>query len=501
MIKRRAVVSRKKTEKTMTDRREFIRNSALGGLALALSGALPERLAAAGGRRNVLFIAIDDLNDWTGCLGGYPGAKTPNLDRLASSGVLFTNAHCAAPLCNPSRAALMTGIRPSTSGVYANHEPFNDSPVLAGSTTIPAHFKAHGYRTLASGKIYHGACPDPESWDDYWPSCGQIRPEDPLPEGRPLNGIPGTRHFDWGPLDVPPQRMGDSQVADRISGHLESRHDDPFFLACGFFKPHLPWYVPGEYFDRHPLESIVLPQVRADDLEDVSEFARRIANPGGDHARVTGHAQWREAVRGYLACISFMDDCLGRVIDTLERSAYLDNTIVVLWADHGWHLGEKLHWRKFTLWEEATRNALLIRAPGMEGNGKTCGAPVSLIDIYPTLNELCGLPSIPVHEGRSLMPLLNDPEAEWERPSLTTYGRGNHSLRSRRWRYTRYHDGSEELYDHSTDPNEWTNLAGDPQYSAVRAELARWLPQRDAPAVSAGIGRRSINESVGDREP
>ncbi len=485
----------------MTTRRNFIKRAGMGSMALALGGALPELRAQRGGRPNVLFIAVDDLNDWIGCLGGHPGAKTPNLDRLASSGVLFTNAHCAAPLCNPSRAALMTGIRPSTSGIYSNQEPFNSSPVLAGSTTIPAHFKAQGYSTLASGKIYHGACPDPESWDDYWPSCKQIRPEDPLPDGRPLNGIPDTRHFDWGPVDVPTERMGDSQVADRISGHLESRHDDPFFLACGFFRPHLPWFVPGEYFDRHPLESIVLPQVRADDLEDVPDFARRIARPGRDHARVTGYGQWREAVRGYLACISFMDDCLGRVIDTLESSAYSDNTVVVLWSDHGWHLGEKLHWRKFSLWEEATRNVLTIRTPGMSSNGKSCGAPVNLIDIYPTLNELCGLPAIPSHEGRSLVPLLNDPAAEWERPSLTTYGRGNHSLRTRRWRYTRYHDSSEELFDHADDPNEWTNLAEDSQYARIKADLARWLPETDAPAVSDIIGGNSINTSVGSREP
>jgi arylsulfatase A-like enzyme len=395
----------------------------------------------------------------------------------------------------------MTGIRPSTSGVYANHEPLTESPVLARATTLPAHFKAHGYRTLGAGKIYHGACPDPEAWDDYWPSKTQIRPEDPLPEGRPLNGIPGTRHFDWGPVAVSEEQMGDWQVAQRIAGHLASAGSEPFFMACGFFRPHLPWYVPGEYFDRHPLENIVLPEVRADDLEDVPEFARRIARPSGDHVRVTGYAQWRAAVRGYLASISFMDDCLGKVIAALERSPHPENTIVVLWADHGWHLGEKLHWRKFALWEEATRNVLVIRAPGNRNNGRSSDAPVNLLDIYPTLTEMCGLQPVAAHEGRSLVPLLANPGAGRDRPSLTTYGRGNHSLRSRRWRFIRYNDNSEELYDHRSDPNEWSNLAGDTRYTDVCANLRRWLPANDAVPVSEAIGRNSINESIRSREP
>lgn len=474
---------------------------ALGAVSLGLPDHVFSQAASGNGRPNVLFIAVDDLNDWTGCLGGHPGVLSPNIDRLASSGVLFTNAHCAAPLCNPSRAAIMTGIRPSTSGVYDNSEYMLDSTVLARATTLPSHFKSHGYITLGSGKIYHGACPDPDGWHDYWPSKTNIRPADPMPRQRPLNGIPGTMHFDWGAVDVPDNEMGDYQVADWVVSRLGQEHRQPFFLACGFFRPHLPWYVPGKYFDLYPLDSIVLPKVKPDDLEDVPEFARRIARPSGDHAKVTGHAQWREAVRGYLASISFVDTCLGRVVKALEASPYRDNTIVVLWADHGWHLGEKLHWRKFTLWEEATRNILFFRVPGLTRPRVSCDTPVSLIDIYPTLVELCGLSPVKALEGNSLVSLLKDPLAKSNTAALTTYGRNNHSVRSRQWRYIRYHDGTEELYDHSSDQQEWTNLADDSRYVHIKQELSPWLPEVNASSVSEILKKPSLVEKISSREP
>ncbi|MBN1342530.1 MAG: sulfatase, partial [Phycisphaerae bacterium] len=301
-------------------------------------------------RLNVLFIAIDDLNDWTGALGGHPDVKTPNMDRLAARGVLFTSAHCAAPACNPSRAALMTGIRPSTSGVYHNPNPWRQSPVLQNAVTIPQHFMAGGYRAIGSGKIYHGGFPDPPSWQEYWPSQTQNKPADPVPDNRPLNGIPRTAHFDWGPVDVRDEKMGDSQVADWVIGQMNKPQDKPLFLACGFFRPHLPWYVPKKYFDMYPPEKITLPNVKDDDLDDVPPMGRAMAKPEGDHKKVIEHKQWRKAVQGYLASISFVDTCVGRVIDALEKSPIKDNTVIVLWSDHGWHLGEKLHWRKFALW-------------------------------------------------------------------------------------------------------------------------------------------------------
>jgi len=429
----------------------------------------------------VLFIAIDDLNDWVGCLGGHPDVKTPNLDRLASQGMLFTNAFCAAPACNPSRTALMTGIRPSTSGVYDNAQPWRESQILSDAVTLPQHFMAHGYKALGSGKIYHGGYPDPESWDEYWPSKTLTKPPDPVPEKRPLNGIPKTAHFDWGPVDASKEKMGDWQVADWVINQLQQSHIKPFFLACGFFRPHLPWYVPREYFNLYPLEEIALPHVKEDDLEDVPNAGKKMAKPDGDHANVLKYNQWRKAVQGYLASISFVDECVGRVVQALDNSPYRDNTLVVLWSDHGWHLGEKLHWRKFALWEEATHNVLMFRVPGVTPAGGRCGAPVNLLDIYPTLIELCDLKVKPNLEGISLVPLLKNPEAEWNRPALTTHGRNNHTIRSKKWRYIRYEDGSEELYNHENDEMEWYNLASDPQYQGVKAELTQWLPELNAP--------------------
>ena len=471
------------------NRRDFLRLAAAGTAATALPRFALGQAERSKARPNVLFLAIDDLNDWVACLGGHPGVKSPNIDRLAKMGVLFANAHCAAPLCNPSRAALMTGIRPATSGVYHNPQPWRQSPALRDAVTLPQHFMAHGYRAVGGGKIYHGAFPDPPSWHEYFPSQQRNKPPDPMPPSRPLNGIPRTAHFDWGPVEVPDEEMGDWKVASWAIGELNKKHEKPFFLGCGFFRPHLPWYVPKKYFEMYPLDEVQLPKVKEDDLDDLPEIARKIARPQGDHKKVTEHKQWRKAVQAYMASISFTDACVGRVIDALEKSPYAKNTLIVLWADHGWHLGEKLHWRKFTLWEEATRNPLMFVVPGMTRPGGRCTRPVNLLDIYPTLVELCGLKPNKALEGVSLVPLLKDPGAKWDRPTLTTYGRNNHSIRSEDWRYTRYRDGTEELYDHRKDPWEWANLAGEAKYDAVKADHARWLPKVNAPD-SPGASRR-----------
>ena len=434
------------------NRRQFLTTLGVGVASPSLNAAT---------RPNVLFIAVDDLNDWIGCLGGNPQAKTPNYDRLAARGVLFTNAHCAAPLCNPSRAALMTGIAPATSGVYENSQPWRKSPVLQNAVTIPQHFRANGYKAIGSGKIYHDAFPDPQSWDEFFPSLDKQKPVDPRPSKIPANDIPKTAHFDWGPLGAGAQdsSMGDSQVVDWVTSQLSKRHDKPLFLACGLFRPHLPWYVPQKYFDMFPLDKIELPSVKADDLDDVPAIGKAMAKPDGDHRKVIEHNQWKKAVQGYLAAISFSDAMLGRVLDAFDKSPYAKDTIVVLWSDHGWHLGEKLHWRKFSLWEEATHNVFMVTAPGVTKAGGRCNRTVSLLDIYPTLIDLCSLPAKKGLEGKSVLPLLKDPVAGWSRPAVTTFRQGNHSVRSEKWRYIRYSDGTEELYDHDKDPMEWTNLA------------------------------------------
>lgn len=435
-------------------------------------------------RPNVLFISIDDLNCWTGALGGHPGAKTPHLDRLSQKGVGFARAYCSAPHCNPSRASLLSGLLPSTSGVYAADDPFRAA--LPNAVTIPQYFMAQGYRVVGAGKIFHR--PERQSWHEFF-----APPRDPGPPGaqRPLNGIPQAGYFDWGPLDVDDAQMADGRVAEWGIQQLRQMTDRPFFLGLGFSKPHLPWFVPRRYFDLHPLDAVTLPVVNEHDLDDVPAAGRRfaidgvgfVAVPGGDHANVLRYRQWARGVQGYLAACSFVDAQVGRVLAALEASPHAPNTIVMVWGDHGWHLGEKLHWRKHALWEEANRCALFVAAPGVAKAGALCERPVSLLDLYPTLIELCGLPPRSELDGHSLVPLLKDPQTARDDPSLTTYGWGNHSVRTQRWRYIRYADGSEELYDHQKDDLEWTNLAADPDFQGIKRDLARLLPHKNAPPM------------------
>jgi len=470
----------------MQDRRRFLWTALMGAAGAAMGGSRGRVSAAEsgpGGRPNVLFIAIDDLNDWVGCLGGHPDVKTPNMDRLASRGVLFTHAYCSAPACNPSRASLLTGIRPSTSGVYHNDQPWR--PVMRDAVTLQQHFMAHGYEVVGRGKIFHGGFNDEASWHEYIPVGAS-----PEPPNRPVNGIPNTAQFDWGPVDCTDEDMNDTRVVQWAGEYLGRKHEKPFFLAAGITRPHLPWYVPRKYFEMYPLDKITLPNVKENDLDDVPEAGRRMARPEGDHKKVIDTNNWRRAVQGYLASITFVDGCIGRLIEAFDRSAYRDNTIVILWGDHGWHLGEKLHWRKFALWEEATRAPLMLVAPGVTRPESRCARTVNFIDIYPTLADLCALPPRRENEGVSLRPLLADPGAAWDRPSLTTHGRLNHSVRSERWRYIRYADGSEELYDHEKDELEWTNLANNTEFADVKKELAAWLPKSDAPDAARGKGQQ-----------
>ncbi len=442
---------------------------------------------------NILFIAIDDLNDWIEPLGGNPNSRTPNLARLARRSMLFTRAYTSAPACNPSRAAVMTGIAPYHSGVYHNNQAWR--PAMPTVVTLPQYFMKNGYWAGGAGKIYHGVYPDPPSWNEYWPSKTQNRPPGPNPVMRPMNGIEGTGNFDWGPLDVNVQKMSDALVADWVGARLRKKQEKPFFLACGIFRPHLPWYIPQQYLDRFPLDSVDLPIVFDQDLQDVPEAGRTFVKNRRDHVSVTKHGKWQQAVQAYLASINFADDMLGRVLNALDESGHANNTIVVLWSDHGWHLGEKHHWRKFALWEEATRVVLMVYAPpGTPGllEGTRPGArsvrPVNLLDIYPTLLELAGLEQNPAVDGSSLVPLLRNPGMPWS-PTVTTHGRLNHAVRSENFRYISYADGTEELYDHRVDPMEWTNLAADDNYKEEKQSLAKWLPRdnvSEAPTQPSG---------------
>ncbi len=461
--------------------------------ALLLFAALPA-FSAEQRHPNVLFISIDDLNDWVGCLGGHPQAKTPNLDRLAASGVLFTNAYCAGPACNPSRSAIMTGIPPHVSGLYTNMQKMRQ--VMPEAEIIPKYFSRHGYWSAGAGKILHYFVDGP-SWDDYFPSKDNEDPFPPYhyPEERP-HRLPYEkwmyREADWGAFDIPDEEFqGDYLVVQWINEQLRRKHDKPFFLACGIYRPHLPWFVPKKYFDLFPLEDIQLPPgVKENDLEDVPPAGQKLARDRYlPHIRK--HGLWKEGVQAYLASIAYADAMAGRVLDALDKSPHRDNTIVMLWSDHGWHLGEKEHWRKFTGWRVCARVPLIVRVPkGTPGLpdgtavGSLCPRPVVLTDMFKTLNELCGLPAKEGIGGNSLAPLLRDPSAEWPHAALTHFQHpDNYAVSTERWRNIRYADGGEELYDLATDPYEWTNLAGKPEYADKLAELHALAPKKMKPAV------------------
>ena len=447
-------------------------------------GLLLIALVATGGvaaeRPNILFIPVDDLNHWVGHLGRNAQTITPNLDRLAARGVSFSRAYCAAPACNPSRVALLSGRRPSTTGVYRNADAWESK--IPSAETLNVQLKNAGYFTAASGKIYHHGAGRPEDWDAV-----QAKPAN-LPRAKSLKSG-GAGKLSYSQLDGGDEVMPDFHVVNFAIEQLQrAAGDKPFFVACGIFRPHLAWNVPKKYFDMHPLDQIELPPFRADDLDDVPPAGARMAGAGGDHHNVTAddpEQLWKELVQAYLASITFADAQIGRLLDALDASPHKDNTIIVLWGDHGWSLGEKSHWRKFALWEEPTRAPLIWVAPGVTPAGRSCETPVDFMNVYPTLCDLAGI-EMPKHvEGVSLRPLLENPSAEWTRPALTTYGRGNHAVRLRQWRYIHYADGSEELYDHEGDPLEYTNLASSAEHEKIVAELKSSLPADEAPEPQA----------------
>lgn len=461
----------------------------------------------AASRPNVLFIAMDDLNDWVGCLGGHPQTKTPNLDRLAASGVLFRNAYTAAASCNPSRSAIFTGIPPCRSGLYHNLQKLRD--VMPNEVLLPRYFSNHGYWAAGSGKLLHYII-DPPSWDDYFPAKEK---DDPFPEtyypkqrpvSLPRGGPWQYIETDWGALDVTDEQFGgDWSVSKWIGAQLQQKHDKPFFLACGIYRPHEPWFVPKKYFEPFPLDTIQLPPgYRQDDLDDVPPAGKAIAR-NRYFPHILWHGQWRNAVQAYLASIHFGDAMVGRVLDALDQSPCRDNTIVVLWSDHGWHLGEKEHWQKYTAWRVCDRVPLIIRVPkGVPGlpegttPGTICDRPVSLMDLFATLTDLCGLPEKPGIRSHRLTPLLRDPQADWPHVAITHLGKPkDYAVSNERFRYIHYSNGDEELYDIVTDRHEWTNLAAQPESASQLAALRALAPENPAPSHESQDG---VAEFVSD---
>ena len=428
---------------------------------------------------NVLFIAVDDLRDWVGYLGKNPQTITPNIDKLAKRGMAFTRSYCAAPVCNPSRAALMSGMRPGSTGVYDNNNDWRR--VIPEEQTLTAAFRKAGYDVRGSGKIYHEAYPRRTDWDDYLERSGK----DPEPKGD--GGVGGIR---FAPLECKDEDLREWKITGYAIEQLKKKQDKPFFLACGLHKPHMPWNVPVKYYDIHPLKDIKLPSYLKNDLDDVPPAGIKFANPMGDHKLIVASGRWKEAIQGYLAAISYCDAMIGRLMEAFDASEHRDNTIIVLWSDHGWHLGEKDHWRKFALWEETTRSPLIWVVPELTKPGSVCERTVDFMTIFPTLTDLCGIPT-PAHvEGKSIRALLADAKAAWDLPAITTYRHRNHAVRTESWRYIRYANGDEELYDEVKDSNEWTNLAQKPEFKEKKAELAKLLPTKDAPDIGPLVKKK-----------
>ena len=462
--------------------------------------------AAADSKPNILFIAIDDLNDWIGCLDGHPQVKTPHMDSLAERGVLFTEAHCPAPVCGPSRAAIMSGMRVWNTGVYSNNA--NYPKRLPGVESMPQYLKRHGYATIGAGKLFHGDHSFPKgSFDRYAPMSGHPWPKEAILSSQqkpvyewtyngkvitfPRNGMPAdriwkdTHTFDWGPMDLPDHEFRDAKDLAWAIKEIERGLQEPYFLGFGFHLPHQPLHAPKRFHDMYPLDEVELPPHIEGDLDDLSRSGRDYAlipTTSGEHRSVVKYGQWENAVSSYLATVTFVDEMLGKLLHSLESSGQADNTWILLWSDHGWHLGEKEHWGKATGWYRATRVPLIIVPPengAPEGfqPGSVCDQPVNLIDLYPTLIGIGSLPKNDQLDGQSLVPLVANPNADWSDHTVTTFGRGNHAITGKRWRYIQYFDGRAELYDRDRDPNEWRNLIDDPEHADIVAAMKKKMPE------------------------
>jgi len=454
---------------------------------------------------NVLFIAVDDMNDWVGCLGGHPDAKTPNIDRLAERGMLFTRAYCPAAICGPSRTAILSGAAPSLSGVwqYGSIDVRSMFP-KDRLVTLPERFILHGYDSLKAGKVFHYPT-DLASWTEYFHADGYPRP-DPMPwSGLELESP--YKEFDWGPVDAADSEFVDDRHISWLIDKLQAPRDKPLFLAAGLIRPHLPWHVPKRFFDQYELDEVDLPETIPDDLADVSATAKGFAAPTKEQDMIEASGNWREAVRGYLAAISFADHEVGRIVDALEASPGAGNTIIVLWSDHGQHLGEKHHWRKQTPWAESARVPFIVYVPGMASAGARCDRIVSLQDIYPTLMDLCRLRGPMPASGHSLVPLLVNPDIPWDYPAITSVTSTCNGIRRDKWSYMSYAKGTEELYDLEADPNEWRNLASDPAYAAILESFRRLVPtpfERLPPrwqTTVAGSGVMTLSPALPDYPP
>ena len=433
---------------------------ALVVLPIASSASPPGKAATP--LPDVLFILIDDLNDWAGYLGGHPQAQTPHIDRLAARGAAFTNAHASAPICNPSRTAIFSGLRPTTTGVINNATDWTKiEPPLP---TFPRAFGNAGYLRVALSKIYHHH--QASDWDHYQP--GIYSPVS--------NRSRVIATFQFGPIDAPEADFADHRTVVAAAEWLRADRDQPLLLTVGLRKPHLPIVAPKAYFDAFPIEDVEFPAYREDDLDDVPKTAHH--RPGWRRsATAMASPKRNQIVQAYLATVAFIDAQVGLLMNALDESPNADSTVVVLTSDHGWHVGEKGRFGKETLLEDSTHVPFIIVAPGVTKPGTRIDRAVDLVHLAPTVSDLAGVPVDQRLDGKSLRPLLEDPGAPWNTPAITTWEGTSHSVRTDRWRYIRYQDGSEELYDHRNDPHEWLNLADSADREELLLELRRLLPE------------------------
>jgi uncharacterized sulfatase len=443
-------------------------------LAVLMSG-LPTFAAP---KPNVLFIAVDDMSNSLGCYG-HPLIKSPQIDRLANSGVRFDRAYCQFPLCSPSRTSLMTGLRPDTTQVYDLQKHFRS--VMPDVVTIPQMFMKNGYFAARVGKIYHYGNPgqigtpgldDAPSWNVALNPRGRDKDEeDKFTNHTPKRGLGSALVFQK--AEGTDEEQTDGKVATEVIKLLEANKDKPFFIAAGFYRPHCPYVAPKKYFDLYPMEKITMPAGPFPEAKAAPAPALASVNPWPWFG--TSEAQSREAKQAYYATVSFVDAQVGRLLDALDRLKLAQNTIVVFWSDHGYHEGEHGLWMKQSLWEASARVPLLIRAPGAKGNGGVSPRTVEFVDLYPTLADLAGLTPPKNLPGASLKPLLENPSASWTKPAFTQVWRGfpGHSVRTERWRYTEWDNGKQgaQLFDMQNDPSELHDLAADPKHAATVKEL------------------------------
>jgi len=445
---------------------------------------------------NVLFIAVDDMNNDLGCFG-HPLVKSPGIDRLARRGMRFERAYCQFPLCSPSRSSLLTGLRPDSTRVFNLRYHFRQD--LPDLVTLPQMFKNNGYYVARVGKMYHYGNPgdigtngldDRVSWQERFNPAGRDKTtlEPDIMNYTPRRGLGSAMAFlaDKTGTDV---QHTDGKVTDQAIQLLEHHQDDPFFIAAGFYRPHCPWVTPQKYFDLYPMEAMSLPAISAETPADYPKLALASTRPW-PYFGVTPD-QARECKRAYYASISFVDAQIGRLLDAVDRLGLRDNTIIVFWSDHGYHLGEHGLWFKQSCFEESARVPLIVSAPGQQTAGQASSWPVELVDLYPTLADLAGLKPPSHLEGVSLRPLIENPQARWDHAAYTQVQRGanpGHSVRTERWRYTEWAFGEQgaELYDHDSDPHELHNLAGEAKYADVVARMKALLKQVHPVPVEGG---------------